>query len=270
MASIVSLSKRKLAEEAEQLRSLVGGGGAYHFSDVEKPMQVLPFSELQACGKIPYYSEGRTMPYHSIPRKNKAIVLYICHMVTDSENEEEAKTFQALVMAVEHLRRKMSPEYLFFLWIDASCVNREDETCESVSSLRHYHAYMERCDGVIVLYGSQEQPQPFSLSCNKKKAGGPIAVSLAALNSARQIEEGRAENKNQQYTTQVNSDSLISGKHSRFNSKNAHEKGGDPFQGILSIEKWSKKYPQVLALATMALFRYCKYISTTTCTLDIF
>ncbi len=256
MAAIVSLSKRKLAEEAEQLRSLVGGGGAYHFSDAERPMQVLPFSELQACGKIPHYSESRTIPYHSIPRKNKAIILYVCHMVMDNENKEEAETSQALVMAVEHLRRKISPEYLFFLWIDTSCVNREDETCQTTSSLRHYHAYMERCDGVIILYGSQEQSQTFSDSSNKKKVDDPIAVDLAGVNSVKQMEERRTENKNQPHTTQINSDSPISEEHSRCNSKNTHEKNEDPFQGITSIEKWPKKYPQVLAMVSMALFRY--------------
>ncbi len=261
MASIVSLSKRKLVEEAEHLRSLPGGGGAYNFSDAESPMQVLPFSELQACGKIPHYSESRTIPYYSIPRKNKAIILYVCHMVMDNENkEEEADTSQALVIAVEQLRRKISPEYLLFLWIDTLCVNRENESCETTSSLRHYHAYMECCDGVIVLYGSRKQSQPFSESSSRKKMNNSITVGLAGVNSVKQMEEGGVKNKDQHHSTQINSDAPVSDEHSVCNSNNTHEEDEDPFHGVLNIEKWSKNYPQILEMVSTALFRYLKTI----------
>ncbi len=258
MASIVSLSKRKLAEEAEQLRSLPGGGGAYHFSDAESPMQVLPFSELQACGKIPHYSESRTIPYYSIPRKNKAIILYVCHIAMDNENKKnEADTSQSLLAAVEHLRRKVSPDYLFFLWIDTSCVNREDEACETRSSLRYYCAYMERCDGVIVLYGSQGQSQPFSESYSRKKMNNPIAMELAGVNSNKQMQESGMENQDQYNTTHINSDEPISDDHSSSicNTKTFHEKDVDPFKGVSNIENWSKNYPQILAMASTGLFR---------------
>ncbi len=261
MASIVSLSKRKLVEEAEQLRSLPGGGGTYNFSDAESLMQVLPFSELQSCGKIPHYSESRTIPYYSIPRKNKAIILYVCHMTMDNENkEEESDTYQALVMAVEQLRRKISPGYSFFLWINTSCVNRVDETCENTSSLRHYHAYMERCDGVIVLYGSQKQSsQYFSESSSRKKANDSTTVGLAGVKSVKQMDEGRMKNKDQHHSTQINSDMPEPDENSVCNSNTTHEKeDDDPFHGILNIEKWSKNYPQILEMVSTALFRYLK------------